>query len=867
MHVIKRDGRRQPVSFDKILERIKRLSDPSYEHIADDVLKKKPDFHKLSGVDPALLTQKVIDRLYDGISTRQLDEETARLAAGMETQNMDYGVLSKRILVSNLHKNTHGSFSSVMKKLYVEGSIADYMYFIITRYGDIIDKEIKYERDYRCNYFGFKTLEKLYLLKNKNLEISERIQHMWMRVAIAIFKEDILGKGKGNEQDNLLNEHAEVNRKETYVTDYTRSNHIEEIRNRKINISISDIDFAKLDSVLTQRYGNVQDKPNFTNIFRLYNHMSQGYCTHATPTLFNSGTRTESYISCFLKSLSSDSIDGMYQDNREIAKLFQSAGGVGYHLHDMRARGALINTSNGLAEGIVPFVKVLNDTSRHVKQGGRRNGSLALYLEVWHLDIMDFLELKKPQGNENARARDLFYALWICDLFMEAVKKNDWWYLMTPDECPGLSNCYGSEFNKLYQSYISRGMYRRKIKAQEIWKLITDIRIETGTPYMASKDASNKKSNQQNLGTIKSSNLCCEINLYSSPEETADCVLASVALCAMFTEKNEFDFKKLGYVVELEVDALNRVIDCNNYPNEKTRRSNMRHRPIGIGVQGLANCFIQLRLPFGSAEARILNRKIFETIYYHAVKRSMELAKKDGHYESFPGCPASQGKLQFDLWDKDINKYGLMGFDWESLKKDVVKYGLRNSTLLALMPTASTSIILGNNECMEPITSNLYKRKTLAGEFVILNKYLVNDLEKLGLWNKEIKDYILAMNGSIQHIPGIPDDLKQLYQTVWEMKQKIIVDMAIERGPYICQSQSMNLYFENPTTKRITDATFYGWKHGLKTLCYYTRTRPATDPLKFTIDLDVIKKASMFTSTIKEPEVVCNDDICITCSS
>lgn len=1124
MYVKKRNGSQQPMSFDKIKIRIMRLAFPQHKDVSfpneklNDNIKSDsfeeyylaymnmPEeikrffdehFQKLNGVNPDILAQKVIDRLYDGINTRELDEEAARLAAGLETQNINYGILAKRILVSNLHKNTSNSFIDVITQLYCDGIIADYMYFIAKKYGDIINKQIKYERDYRYNYFGFKTLEKLYLLRNKNQETVERIQHMWMRVALAIFKQDIISTNHTYEEGNLLKQYANVIEHDKFVKDEERSTHNMEIRKRITWIEIDNINFDDLDKALEEKYGNYE--PNFENAFKLYNFMSQGFCTHATPTLFNSGTRSESHISCYLKA-STDSIEGMYQDNTEIAKLFKSAGGVGYHLHDIRGRDALIKSSNRPGEGIVPFIKMLNDTSRHVKQGGRRNGSLALYLETWHVDIMDFLELKKPQGDENARARDLFYGLWIPDMFMEAVKYNDWWYLMSPDECPGLSDTHNEKFRELYTSYIKQGRYRKKIRAQEIWDLINDMRIETGTPYMVSKDASNRKSNQQNLGTIKSSNLCVapdtmiltdkgyqeikklenqqvtvwngfewsktmvkktgtqqklmkisfsdgtilkctpyhkfhvlrsksswtryiptgfgkeeeviisakelingdkliswklplilggrqydninlddvpfdgnfqsklmwweafklthhkwiclpkteknmeklrriklmletinitthvnvssyktcmllpetslilrtkcdikvksikavselsdtycfnepinhtgifngvltgncsEIILYSDPDQTADCVLASVALSNMIINDSQFDFNKLGEIVTHLVKGLNRIIDCNKYVTDKTRKSNNLHRPIGIGVQGLADCFMQLRIPFDSARAKELNRKIFETMYYYALKASMELAKIHGPYSSFQGSPSSQGQLQFDLWNKDINQYGLMGFNWEQLKENISNHGLRNSTLLALMPTASTSIILGNNECMEPITANLYKRKNLAGEFVVLNKYLVRDLEKYNLWTPEIKNMILAMNGSIQQIPEIPNNFKKLYKTVWEIKQKVIVDLALDRGPYICQSQSMNLYFENPTKQLLNNSSFYAWERGLKTLCYYTRTRPATGAVKFTLDQKTVDKASKLNETPKS-NVVCTDDVCTMCSA
>ena len=1660
MYVVKRDGRKQPVSFDKIMVRLDRLANP--RDIEDDLLelKNKSDlfenfhFEKLDGVDAAKLTQKVNDRIHPGISTSKLDEEAAKIASNLETQNINYGILSKRILVSNLHKNTSDTFSENEKELYTYGIIADYMYYISQTYADIINHEINYKLDYNFTYFGFKTLERLYLLKDKNGKCVERPQHLWMRVALALFKEDVLGKEKGNEKTNFLREFGDMIHQSEYIIDEERSTRNEEIKKRIVTTKMENIDFEKINKKLGEMYYNVN--PDFTRVFKLYHLMSQGYCTQATPILFNSGTRTENFASCFvagtdvctindgikniedvdigdqiithkgniksvkqihknklnnrqiynikcsktpsikvtgnhrfwsiskeqlkweekpqwnsieclragdyisipqgykgtiekeiidiayylkhfrgidnntiydyevtknkiktrtfwkhqttgqysksrihntinryividedfckflgiwygdgcvytsrnsrkekfiygmsivshkdnkklidfctkyieksfglkpgvyehkglnenlikidirsrllgnifaklfgrgfngkklyinaykwkmnlvkelfiglvssdgcftktgsiilqlnnikfmkslyflgrnigidlaytqlnnldrgatqltgkitipkwflnpkdlmkyyedkrlekfgktfdkykekkenklviesatfvrlskknkvddkpkfvytlgieddhsyvvegilaencyLAMLSSDSVSGMYDDVASIAKLFKSAGGIGYNVQNLRGHGALINTSHGEAEGIVPLARVINDTSRHVKQGGRRNGSLALYTEPWHIDIEDFLELKKPQGEENARARDLFYALWIPDEFFRRCIRNDWWYLMTPDECPGLDDCWGEKFEKLYQKYINEGRYRKKVKALKILEQINDIRTETGSPYMLAKDTCNRKSNQQNLGTIRSSNLCvtpntyiltdkgyqkistlknknvnvwngfefsqtivkktgtnqqiikvtfsdgsyvkcteyhkfyiqekyvkanyhtqreifqkkknikdyeakdlkvgmklvkcefpiirkgktsfldpythglfcangtygginknipklslygekkklvgfvksrikprhqpqydkidCRLNrniaskftvpfgydlntklrwfegycdgsslnilhcrrqrskggryppdgtigingdneslqiacihknflykvklmlnemginpkvtknkdvdmrqlpdgkggsvyyqcqkiyrllvtsvdlyklcqlgfspkrlkitnnkpnrdtrhfvkvksikklnkksdtycfnepnlhmgifngvfagncseivLYSSPKETAVCVLASVALSKLVVN-NEFDFEKLGEIVEMEVEALNRVIDINDYPDEKTRLSNELHRPIGIGVQGFADAVMKLRFPFESEKTRILNRKIFETMYYHALKKSMELSKIHGPYSTFDTSPSARGILQFDLWDIDIHDYSLMEFEWDKLKEDIIKHGLRNSTLIALMPTASTSIILGNGECFEIFTSNLYKRKTLAGEFTVLNKYLVRDLEKLvdndgnGLWNQKIKNLIIAGNGSIQHIPQIPKEIKELYKTVWEIKQRVMVDLAVDRGPFVCQSQSMNLYFENPDHKTLNNATFYAWKQGLKTLCYYTRTRPASDAVKFTIDYDTIEEAKELQKK-NEPMVVCTDDVCTSCSA
>lgn len=850
MSVIKRDGRIEPVNFEKIHRRITNL------------MNKDP---KLTNVDHVQLTQKIIKILYPDITTIELDEEAARLAANMEPIHLDYGTLSVRISVSNLHKNTDPKFSQMIKKAYAENSISDYLYYICHKFSDIIDKEINPERDYRHTYIGLRTFERLYGLKDKNSKVIDRPSYMWMRVALALFKRDILNCQ--DYQTNYLERHSKQVRKEYFKVDKDRSEPGLERRTRHIDVSIDGIDWDSINNSLDTLYADTIT-PNFDRAFRLYHYMSQGLCTKATPILFNAGTRTETLISCYLKSLSHESVNGMYVDNVEIANLFKSAGGVGYQLHDLRAHGSLINSSNGRAEGIVPFARSLNCTSRHVKQGGRRNGSLALYLSIWHADVIDFLNLKRPQGEENARARDLFYALWIPDMFMEALCSNDWWYLMSPDECPGLSDVWGQKFKELYEHYVSEGRYRVKMKAQALWKIVQELRIESGSPYLLAKDACNAKSGQKNLGTIKLSNLCCEILLYSSPEETADCVLASVALNS-FVKSNEagkleVDFDYLGEVVELQVDSLNMVIDNNNYVNKKTRISNERHRPIGIGVQGLADLFIKLRIPFDSLQARHINRQIFETMYYHALKRSMELAKIYGPYSSFKGSPASEGKLQFDLWGIDIKDYTLRPeLDWEQLRADIVEFGLRNSTLIALMPTATTSIILGNSSCFEPLISNIYKKKTLAGEFTMINKFLVQDLMELDLWNNKTYEAIKSADGSIQHIKEIPDDIKVLYRTVWEMKQRTIVDLCVDRGPFVCQSQSMNLFFAEPNEDKMTQAAIYAWTKGLKTLCYYTRTQKASNAIKYTVSIK--EESESEVEEEKKTEYVCTDDVCIMC--
>ena len=988
MSVIKRDGRIEAIDFEKIHRRITTL------------MNKEP---KLNNIDHITLTQKIIKILRDNITTIELDEEAARLSSNMEPIHLDYGTLSVRISVSNLHKNTNNSFSEMIKVAYSENGISDYMYYICYKYGDIIDKEINSERDYNHTYIGLRTFERLYGLKDKNGKVIDRPSYMWMRVALALFKSDIITCK--DYKTNYLERFSTQTRNEYFIIDKEHSESGIERRIRHIDINIDDIDWESINNSLDTLYAD-HIKSNFERAFKLYNYMSQSFCTKATPILFNAGTRTENFISCYLKALSNDSVNEMYLDNVEIANLFKSAGGVGYHLHNLRSQNSLINSSNGRAEGIVPFARSLNCTSRHIKQGGRRNGSISLYLGIWHADIIDFLNLKRPQGEENARARDLFYGLWIPDLYMNALCKNDWWYLMSPDECPGLSDVHNEAFNKLYKKYVDEGRYRIKIKAQALWKIIQEIRIESGSPYLLASDSCNSKSNQQNLGTIKSSNLCVspdtliltdqgnkqikelkdqsiniwngfewskviikqtginqkmikikfsngseikctkyhkfhivsltgykiieadklkpgnqliehiwpngekaksisiisiedlkecsdtycfneplnhtgifnniicgncsEIVLYSSPEETADCVLCSIALNE-FTKINtndkiEIDFDKLGQVVELEVDALNMVIDNNNYINHKTKISNERHRPIGIGVQGLADLFIKLRLPFDSIESRKINIQIFETMYYYALKRSMELAKIYGPYSSFDGSPTSQGKLQFDLWGINIQDYTTRPeLNWELLRSNIIKYGLRNSTLIALMPTATTSIILGNSSCFEPLISNIYKKKTLAGEFTIINKFLVQDLMNLGLWNNKMYEAIKNADGSIQYIKEIPEEIKQLYKTVWEMKQKTIVDMCVDRGPFICQSQSMNLFFAEPNEEHMTKAAIYAWAKGLKTLCYYTRTQKASNAIKYTVSIADEPKEEIKTETKKE--YVCTDDVCIMCQS
>jgi len=751
MHVIKRNGRKESIKFDKVTARIEKLS------------------YSLSPlVNPIDVAKKVIEGIYDGVPTTELDNLAAETAASLATKHPDYALLASRIAVSNLHKNTVKSFSETMRKLYYytdSGSgkatplIADDVWQVIEEHAEILDSSIIYDRDFGFDYFGFKTLEKSYLLKVEG-KIVERPQHMYMRVAIGIHKNDV-------------------------------------------------------DSAI-----------------KTYNLMSERWFTHATPTLFNAGTPKPQMSSCFLLTMKDDSIDGIYDTLKQTAKISQSAGGIGLSIHNIRATGSYIGGTNGTSNGIIPMLRVFNDTARYVDQGGgKRKGAFAIYLEPWHADVFEFLDLRKNHGKEEMRARDLFYALWISDLFMKRVEANGEWSLFCPNEAPGLSECWGPEFEALYEKYEQEGRARRTIKAQDLWFAILDSQIETGTPYMLYKDAANGKSNQQNLGTIKSSNLCTEIMEYTSPDEVAVCNLASLAL-PRFVIDGKFDHQKL-YDVTYEVTKnLNKIIDNNYYPVEEARTSNMRHRPIGLGVQGLADAFIKLRLPFESDLAKILNKNIFETIYFAAMTASKDLAKEHGAYQTFKGSPLSKGIFQFDMW----NVQPTDRWDWESLRKEVMEVGVRNSLLVAPMPTASTSQILGNNECFEPYTSNIYSRRVLSGEFIIVNKHLLKDLVNLGLWNNDMKNKIIANNGSVQNIKEIPADIKELYKTVWEIKQRNLIDMAADRGAFICQSQSLNLFVDTPTVAKLTSMHFYAWKQGLKTGMYYLRTQAATQAVQFTIE-------------------------------
>ena len=772
MYVVKRDGRKELIMFDKITARVRKLC------------------YGLNGlVDPLKVAMRVIEGLYDGVTTSELDNLAAEIAATMTTTHPDYAKLAARISVSNLHKNTKKSFSETMEDLYFYVNprtgkkaplLSDEVYQVIKENSEKLDSTIIYNRDFGYDYFGFKTLERSYLLK-LNGKIAERPQHMLMRVSVGIHLDD-------------------------------------------------------LDSAI-----------------ETYELMSKKYFTHATPTLFNAGTPKPQMSSCFLLAMKDDSIDGIYDTLKQTAKISQSAGGIGLSIHNVRATGSYIAGTNGTSNGIVPMLQVFNDTARYVDQGGgKRKGSFAIYMEPWHADIYQFLDLKKNHGKEEMRARDLFYAMWISDLFMKRVEGNEDWTLMCPNERPGLFTHHSEEFEKLYLGYEAAGKGRKTVKARELWEKILESQIETGTPYMLYKDAANRKSNQKNLGTIRSSNLCTEIMEYTSPDEVAVCNLASIAL-PMFVKNGAFDHKELFKVTKRVTKNLNRVIDRNYYPVKEAENSNMRHRPIGLGVQGLADAFIMLRLPFTSDEAKKLNQEIFETLYFAAVTASMEAAKLEGTYSSYKGSPISEGEFQHNLWNiKDEELSGR--WDWGKLRKEVKKNGVRNSLLVAPMPTASTSQILGNNECFEPYTSNIYTRRVLSGEFIVVNKHLLEDLVNLGLWDENMKQELMRANGSIQHIETIPHDIRELYKTVWELSMKDIIDMSRQRGYFVDQSQSMNLFMENANYSKLTSMHFYAWKSGLKTGMYYLRTKAAVDAIKFT--LDNTKKKEIPISVAAEAEVL-----------
>ena len=785
MEVVKRSGRKEAVSFDKVTARIKKLC-----YGLDS-----------NHIDPLEIAKKVIQGLYDGVATTQLDDLAAETAASMAAYHPDYARLAARIAISNLHKNTNKSFSATMKGLYKyidpktgekAGLIGDETIKVIEKNKAKLNSAIIYDRDYDFDYFGFKTLERSYLLRMDG-QVVERPQHMLMRAAVGI--------------------HG------------------------------TDIDAA----------------------IETYNLMSEKWFIHATPTLFNAGTPKPQLSSCFLLTVTEDSIPGIFETLSRCAKISQSAGGIGLSIHNVRAKGSYIKGTGGTSNGIVPMLKVFNDTARYVDQGGgKRKGAFAMYISPWHADIFDFLDLKKNHGKEEMRARDLFYAMWISDLFMQRVKDDAEWSLFCPNECPGLDEAYGDKFNKLYTKYESEGKARKTIKAQELWFAILESQIETGTPYILYKDACNEKSNQKNLGTIKSSNLCTEILEYTSPDEVAVCNLASISL-PKFINNGVFNFEKLHDVTRVITRNLNKIIDINYYPVKEAENSNFRHRPIGIGVQGLADAFIMLRQPFDSPGAKQLNKDIFETIYHAAILESNVLAQKDGAYQTFKGSPASEGILQFDMWNVTPSDR----YDWKALKKEVKSTGLRNSLLLAPMPTASTSQILGNNECIEPYTSNMYTRRTLSGEYIIVNKHLLKDLITQNLWDEDMKERLMASNGSIQDFPDVPQDLKDLYKTVWEISQKAIIDLAADRGAYVCQSQSLNLFVENPNFGKLTSMHFYAWQKGLKTGMYYLRSKAAVDPIKFTLSDKHQKK---YTSKEQEAEMaegeVCTmEDGCLMCGS
>lgn len=793
-HVLKRDGRQQPVKFDKITARIKKLA---------------------YGLDPIVdvteVAQKVCLGVYDGVTTPELDDLAAETAAYMSTRHHDYSLLASRIAVSNLHKNTEKSFSKTVHRLrsYVlpmsakeAPLISEDVHRFVMENKDRLDDAIIYDRDFSYDYFGFKTLERSYLLRI-NQKIVERPQHMLMRVSVGIHLGD-------------------------------------------------------MEAILST-----------------YDAMSSKLFTHASPTLFNAGTCRPQLSSCFLLTMTEDSIEGIYDTLKRCAIISKSAGGIGLSIHNIRATRSYICGTNGSSNGIVPMLRVYNDTARYVDQGGgKRKGAFAIYLEPWHADILDFLDLRKNHGKEEQRARDLFYGLWIPDLFMQRVEKDEQWSLFCPNEAQGLADCYGKAFEDLYHKYEMEGRARTSIRARKVWFAILEAQIETGTPYMLYKDACNRKSNQQNLGTIKSSNLCTEIIEYTSPDEVAVCNLASIALNRFVVvpddgTKTYYDHQALYKIAKVVARNLNKIIDINFYPIIEARNSNMRHRPIGIGVQGLADAFILMRLPFESDAARVLNKEIFETIYYAAVETSCELSVEEGPYSTYEGSPISKGLFQFDLWDvkPESNRW-----DWQALREKVIKNGVRNSLLVAPMPTASTSQILGNNECFEPYTSNLYTRRVLSGEFCIVNTHLVKDLQKLGLWSTEMKNRIVASNGSVQNISEIPDDIRALYKTVWEISQRRILDLAADRGAYIDQSQSLNIHIAAPSIGKLSSMHFYGWKAGLKTGLYYLRTKAATEAIKFTLapaEVEAAKAKEAGNVTV-EQALACsidNPEACVSCGS
>ncbi|KAF9388751.1 Ribonucleoside-diphosphate reductase large subunit [Podila verticillata] len=778
MFVIKRDGRRENVHFDKITSRISKLC-----------YGLNPDF-----IDPPRVSQKVVQGMYQGITTVELDNLAAETAAYLTTNHPDYATLAARIAISNLHKETTKVFSQVIEALYTHVHpklkrnvplISKETYDIVMENSERFNSAIIYDRDYGYNFFGFKTLEKSYLLRINDIVV-ERPQHLLMRVAVGIHGRDIE---------------------------------------------------AAIET---------------------YNYMSEKYFTHATPTLFNAGTPRPQMSSCFLVQIADDSIEGIYDTLKTCSLISKSAGGVGVSFQKIRASGSYIAGTNGNSNGIIPMLRVFNDTARFVNQGGgKRNGSFAMYLEPWHADVFEFLDLRKNTGHEELRARDLFLGLWIPDLFMERVQEDGDWHLFCPGECPGLDRVYGQEFVDLYNKYVMAGKHRRIVKAQKLWFAIVDAQIETGMPYMLYKDSCNAKSNQKNLGTITCSNLCTEIVEYTAPDEVAVCNLASIALPKFVDIKNKtFDFDQMHKVVKVVTKNMNKVIDRNYYPVPEAEKSNKRHRPIGLGVQGLADAFVMLRYPFESPEARQLNKDIFETIYHAALEASCEIAKVDGPYETYEGSPVSQGILQYDMWNVKPSER----WNWDRLKEKIKQHGVRNSLLVAPMPTASTSQILGNNECFEPYTSNIYQRRVLSGEFQVVNHHLLNDLTQMGLWNESMKNMIIAASGSIQGLPGLDEEFKKLYKTIWEIPQRALLDMAADRAPFIDQSQSLNIFMSDPSASKITSMHFYGWKKGLKTGMYYLRSRPAVDAIKFTVDqqalVESLKKQALVAKAVKQQTTI-----------
>jgi ribonucleoside-diphosphate reductase alpha chain len=808
MKIKKRDGRLEQLSFDKIIYRLKKLKNDS-------------SLGKLSTIDTDIIAQKVVSTIYDGVSSSELDEEAARIAINM-TENLEYSKLASRLVISNLHKNTTECFSDVMEKLYANVDkndipapiLADDFIEFVRTHKDILNEKADYTRDYLFDYFGFKTLEKSYLMKI-NGKVVERPQHLYLRVAIQVHKDDI------------------------------------------------------------------------ENTIKTYNLISQHFLTFASPTMFNSGSRLSNLSSCFLLN-TEDSVGGIFKTMSDCAKISKVGGGIGLDINNIRSKGSAIRGTNGHSDGIIPMLKVYNEICLYINQSGKRKGSFAMYLSPHHPDIFEFLDLRKNQGSENLRARDLFLAVWVPDLFMKQVENDSDWYLMDPDECPGLNDAYGDDYDKLYWKYVEENKFKRKIKAQEIWLKILESQIETGTPYILYKDQANIKSNQKNIGVIRSSNLCSEVLLHSSPNEYSVCNLSSIALPKYveydpLTKKDFFNHQKLFEVAKHLVLPMNNVIDFNYYPVPETEKSNRAHRPIGIGSQGLHDVYIKMRLPFESDEAKKLNKEIWETMYFATLSGSLELAKRDGPYSTFKGSPLSEGKFQFDLWAEyngiDLKDYLSGRWDWEALRADIKTHGVRNSTLLTQMPTASSAQIMGNTESVEAFDSCIFKRRVLSGEYIVCNKYLVEDLTKLGLWSKELKDTIIAHNGSIQNIEVIPDDIKSLYKNVWEISMKNIIDQSAERGPFICMTQSLNLFMASPTIKKLTSMHFYGWKRHLKTGIYYLRSKPQASAGKFSIDANLEKKtkenkkgkkSSEKKEPTKEEILACsieNREACDLCSS